>query len=103
MLPAETTRVQHEELIDMVEQYLDRNTADLEAIQANRRPGRPKDKKQDVLEEVVRQEQQEYAHGLEVPDVTNAECVVLLRAWNGDINCISKIKTITVKRDQLNQ
>ncbi|CAG7846926.1 SubName: Full=Uncharacterized protein {ECO:0000313/EMBL:CCA75045.1} [Serendipita indica DSM 11827] len=77
--------------------WLTRHDLALEEEQASRRKGRPKSTKEDKLEEAKRRDAEEYATGLELPDLTDARTVRLFRQWDGsDVNYLSILRLIRV-------
>ncbi|KAG0014239.1 hypothetical protein BGZ81_000581 [Podila clonocystis] len=87
------TREQHHELI---EEYLARFNEEYESLVALHRPGkiRPKAAREDLLLAMMNKERQEYATGFELPDFTSPKNVKILRAWDGDLNSLNRIKLI---------
>ncbi|KAG0344799.1 translation machinery-associated protein 16 [Podila humilis] len=90
---ATLTREQHHELI---EEYLARFHDEYESLVSLHRPGkvRPKAAREDLLLAMMNQERQEYATGFDIPDFTSPKNVKILRAWDGDLNSLNRIKLL---------
>ncbi|KAI9340776.1 hypothetical protein DFJ73DRAFT_549993 [Zopfochytrium polystomum] len=85
---------------ELVQDYISRNDEDIATLEAQRRPGRPKDGKLVMLEMIRAKDQQEYNSGMMIPDITRAFNVKMLRSWEGDYNGISRIRMMEVRADR---
>lgn len=75
-----------------IEAYLSRFDEELDGLRALRRSGRPSTKRQDALEEKLKQEVAEYETGFKVPNLCVGENVESLIRWNGTIGGVNNIK-----------
>ncbi|WFD07335.1 translation machinery-associated protein 16 [Malassezia vespertilionis] len=76
--------------------YLGRHQEVLEGLRNEQRPGRPKNKQLSALENLIAVEEQEYYEGVEVPDLTNAANVELLREWKGDPQALPNFRFVRI-------
>lgn len=76
--------------------FLTRHNDELQELKADRRPGRPPQKREIELKEIVAKELQEYNEGLELPDFTNATNVKLLREWQGDPQALPLFRMVRI-------
>ncbi|KAF2838620.1 hypothetical protein M501DRAFT_934552 [Patellaria atrata CBS 101060] len=83
-----------DEIKDIIQQYLKRNDAEIEALKAERRLGRPASNRQTLLEQQRALEQKEYVSGLWLPDLEDENNLNLLRNWNGEWVHLSTMKYI---------
>ncbi|KAF9430284.1 hypothetical protein BGZ94_007553 [Podila epigama] len=90
------TREQHHELI---EEYLARFNEEYESLIALHRPGkvRPKAAREDLLLALMNKERQEYETGFEIPDFSSPKNVKVLRAWDGDLNSLNRIRLLRLR------
>ena len=97
-LPPDVESLSLSELHDLVRDvWLTRHDLALQEEQASRRKGRPKSAKEDKLEEAKRRDAEEYATGLELPDLTDAGTVRLFREWeDGDVSYLSILRLIRI-------
>ncbi|KAJ2752398.1 translation machinery-associated protein 16 [Coemansia nantahalensis] len=83
------------ELAALVAEYLRRNDAEIEALEAKAAGGRALALRESLLVQNDKAERNEARiGGIDVPDVTNAALVRTLRAWDGDLNSTTTIKLI---------
>ncbi|KAG0263047.1 hypothetical protein DFQ27_001979 [Actinomortierella ambigua] len=84
------------EMHQLIDEYLARNNEELEQLKALHRPGkvRPKAAREDLLAALIEREHKEYVSGIEIPDFTSPKNVKLLRAWEGDMNSVKRIRMI---------
>ncbi|KAG7663578.1 TMA16 [[Candida] subhashii] len=88
-----------EEIKQFIELFLTRFDDELEELRANRRPGRPATNRQQILEEKVKHDQQIYATGIKVPDLSDIETVKRLKLWNGTTGGATVMKFIHISED----
>ena len=88
-----------EEIKQFIELFLTRFDDELEELRANRRPGRPATNRQQILEEKVKHDQQIYATGIKVPDLSDIETVKRLKLWNGTTGGATVMKFIHISGD----
>ncbi|KAI9102820.1 translation machinery-associated protein 16 [Phlyctochytrium arcticum] len=97
-LPEELPAATPEVVYDVIEQYIQRNSDEVERIQSTLRKNRPSPPKLDMLQALAKKDEQEYINGIEIPLLLDQKNVTILRAWDGDYNGISRIKMVTVRR-----
>ncbi|KAJ1878015.1 translation machinery-associated protein 16 [Coemansia sp. RSA 486] len=86
------------ELVLLLDLYLDRHKEQLEELQAKKDLGRLLSPKEALFLENVKTERKEAEMaGLEVPDLTSTAMVKYLRTWDGDLNSVTDIKLVKVK------
>ncbi|CAO3632222.1 unnamed protein product [Cunninghamella blakesleeana] len=82
---------------ELINMYLTRHDEELETLRNQRSTTkRPKSSREHLLEATLTSDKDEYRSGFELPDITNGKVVKLLRAWDGDTNSMTRIKTIKV-------
>ena len=86
----------------LIENYLGRFDAELEALQSERRPGRPPSNRQLALEQIKKQEQHIYDTGYRIPNLLDENTVALLKKWNGTSGGISAFQYISITKDMQN-
>eukprot|EP01106_Pelomyxa_sp_JSP_P017989 TRINITY_DN780_c0_g1_i1.p1 TRINITY_DN780_c0_g1~~TRINITY_DN780_c0_g1_i1.p1 ORF type:complete len:175 (+),score=9.68 TRINITY_DN780_c0_g1_i1:41-565(+) len=84
-----------EDVRRFTESYLDEKASVLEELRRSVKPGHvvtsSKHNKMYTLQTTLEEERQQFKlHGLEVPDLTNPECVTALLEWKGDYEHISQ-------------
>ena len=80
------------ELRSFISTYIDRNDSELETLVSERRAGRPKSSRQDLLERAKDSERSEYRSGFKVPVMDDLLNLEELRHWRGDVGGLQKIK-----------
>ncbi|CAO3631589.1 unnamed protein product [Cunninghamella echinulata] len=89
---------------ELINMYLVRHDEELETLKEQRSvTKRPKSSREHLLEASLTSDKDEYRSGFELPDLTNGKVVKLLRAWDGDTNSMSRIKTILVSMPMENK
>ncbi|KAI8924591.1 hypothetical protein BC831DRAFT_464756 [Entophlyctis helioformis] len=99
-MPDDKPALSDADLHDIVTDYINRNDDEIDKLhkQHQARKERPKPTKLDILEALRAKDSLEYSHGtIEVPALTDARTVELLKAWDGDHNSMSSIKKIRVR------
>ncbi|TPX72663.1 hypothetical protein SpCBS45565_g00057 [Spizellomyces sp. 'palustris'] len=100
-LPEDISIATNELVHDIIKQYIARNEEELAEIRGKLRQGRPRPSRLDLLENLKSKDEQEYINGIEIPVLTDAKNVTILRAWEGDYNGIDRIKVVVVRRPGL--
>ena len=72
------------EIQNLVQTYISRNDDEIETQKAERRSGRPKSSREELLVKQRDTEEKEYEAGFWLPALSDAETVVFLREWNGE-------------------
>ncbi|SPO44500.1 uncharacterized protein PSANT_02185 [Moesziomyces antarcticus] len=76
--------------------FLTRHEDELQELKAERRPGRPPHKRELEIKELMAKENQEYLEGFELPDLTSATNVKLLRDWQGDPQALPLFRMVRI-------
>jgi len=85
---------------EAITQYINRNSDELTRLKSERRPGRPPSTREDLLNNMLKQEEDEYKSGFEIPDLQDEKNVEALQEWTGEWNTMmSRIKFVRVARD----
>ncbi|KAJ3039546.1 hypothetical protein HDV00_012122 [Rhizophlyctis rosea] len=83
---------------DIIQQYIGRNDEEIAKLRATLRKNRPRPARLDLLETLRAKDLQEYAtSGIDMPNLTDAKNLNLLRSWEGDYNNMDNIKTVRVR------
>jgi translation machinery-associated protein 16 len=88
-----------EEVQDLIETFLERNSEEYEAVKAARRPGRPAAAREEALKTLEAQEKHEYEVGFWVPDLGDADNVKAFKEWKGKWIGLNIIKFVRVAKD----
>ncbi|KAH8919460.1 hypothetical protein BT69DRAFT_1337269 [Atractiella rhizophila] len=104
----EKSRLSLQELHELLQQYIHRNTEELTKLQKERRPGRPKGKREVEIEMAVSRDTEEGRSGFLLPDLTDSWCVQLCRQWiddplNGDPSFLPRIKLIRISTSHIEE
>jgi translation machinery-associated protein 16 len=83
----------------MIEDYLGRDDEELAKLKADRRPGRPANNRQALLEQNQATEQDEYASGFWVPDLEDAENLKKLKDWSGQWSGLATLKFARISKE----
>ncbi|OUM63827.1 hypothetical protein PIROE2DRAFT_9563, partial [Piromyces sp. E2] len=78
-VPEERNNLTLEELTNAIERYINRNDEEIENITSGLRKGRPTPPRLTLLKALKKKEQEEFDHGMFVPDLTIAKNVKTLR------------------------
>ncbi|KAG0146819.1 hypothetical protein CROQUDRAFT_43788, partial [Cronartium quercuum f. sp. fusiforme G11] len=93
-----------EELHQLVQDFIQRHSVDLENERKLRRPGRPKSSNQERMEIDQEIEEAEYKTGFVLPDLTCFQSVKLLRQWcenlNGDPSFLPRLRLIRIFKNE---
>ncbi|ORX53889.1 hypothetical protein BCR36DRAFT_323322 [Piromyces finnis] len=95
-VPEGKGRLTLEELTNAIEKYIDRNNEEIENITASLRKGRVAPPRLTLLKALKKKEQEEFDHGMFVPDLTIVKNVETLRKWKNDWNSIKLIRLVKV-------
>ncbi|KAF2260970.1 hypothetical protein CC78DRAFT_380473 [Lojkania enalia] len=82
-----------------IEGYLNRDSEELAALSAERRPGRPPSTRLTSLKQNQVQEQGEYTSGFWLPDLEDKSNLQKLNDWNGQWSSLSTIKFVRIAKD----
>ncbi|KAI9728391.1 MAG: hypothetical protein M1828_003791 [Chrysothrix sp. TS-e1954] len=81
-----------EEIHKSIQNYIGRHDENLEQLQAERRPGRPPTKQQEVLQQRKQSEKGEYLSGLWMPLMTDTKNLEALEEWNQEWTALGTMK-----------
>ncbi|GMM31463.1 Tma16 protein [Martiniozyma asiatica (nom. inval.)] len=87
-----------DEIHDLLQTWISRSDEEIENLTAERRPGRPKPKKLEQLEDVRKKENHMYETGMKVPDMRDRNTMMLLNEWKGDHGGLTAMKHILLKK-----
>ncbi|KAK4612090.1 Translation machinery-associated protein 16 [Fulvia fulva] len=88
-----------EEMKDLVAQFLQRHDEELNALKAERRPGRPASNRQSLLEQAVKAEAQEFVSGFWLPNLQDVETLQKLDEWKGLWLGLGSLRFLRVQKD----
>jgi translation machinery-associated protein 16 len=80
-------------------EYVDRNSSELEEIQAARRPGRPPGLREVLLREQRDADEREFEAGYWMPDVTDPATLEAIKRWNGRWVMLNTMGFVRVTRE----
>lgn len=80
----------------LIEEFISRDDDDLEELKSKRRANRPPTGRQQLLQHKRDLEMDEFRAGFLCPDLTDAENVIFLRAWNQTFGALSTLKLIRI-------
>ncbi|KAI5205938.1 hypothetical protein E4T38_04021 [Aureobasidium subglaciale] len=83
------------EVHDAIARYLHREDETLATIKGERRSGRPKSTRQNLIEQQQDHEQKEHESGLWIPDMQNESNLTKLSNWKGEwmaLSCLSFVR-----------
>ncbi|KAI8064733.1 hypothetical protein BC940DRAFT_305214 [Gongronella butleri] len=84
---------------ELIQAYIERNSEEMEQLQAQRKiTKRPKSQREHLIEATMTSDKDEYRSGMDLPDLTSRKMVQLIREWDGDINGMSRIRTIRLRQ-----
>lgn len=87
------------EIQQLVQDFIAREQEELDEIKAAHRPGRPKSKAEERIQDRVDAEEREYKGGFWMPDLRNEGCVEKLKRWGGQWGGLSTMTYIRVVKD----
>ncbi len=88
-----------EQLAHSFHRYIARDDEEVEALKAQRRPGRPSSSLEDQLRHRIEAEEKEFNSGFWIPDVRDEEGARKLRAWNQDWSSLNTLKFARIGKD----
>lgn len=88
-----------DEMKSFVKDYVYRYSGEIEKLQRERRPGRPKSSRQQKLETLQTSDEQTFLSGYIVPDLSDEANVLRLRAWNGTTGGVTSIRHVKICKD----
>lgn len=81
----------------MLEAFIARDDEELKQLKQRRRPGRPRTKRQDLLQMRRSHEMEVYNGGWKVPDLEDEKNVKMFRNWKGEVGGLVVVKMIELK------
>lgn len=88
-----------QEMQDMVAHFIAREEDELDEIKAAHRPGRPKSKAEERIQDRIDAEEREFKGGFWMPDMRDAACVEKLKRWGGQWGGLSTMTYVRVVKD----
>ncbi|CAI2188438.1 6012_t:CDS:2, partial [Funneliformis geosporum] len=85
------------EVYDLIELYIARNDDDISKFDSPKSVHKTKSSKKFLLDALKLKEKREYMEGFEIPNLLDPKNIKILRQWDGDINSMSRIKTIRIE------
>ncbi len=79
--------------------YIQRHQDELEQFEKERRPGRPRSNREDLLRQKVDAEGKEYDSGFWIPNVMDADTAKDLKDWSGDWASLATLKFVRIAHD----
>ena len=83
----------------LIEKYIQRDDEELEALKAERRPGRPPSNREVLLKQKQAAEVGEYTSGFWVPALEDAKNIEALKEWDGRWTNLNTLNFIRVAKD----
>lgn len=84
---------------ELIETYLDRQSNEIRQLRAEQRPGRPLSKRIDELLLIQKTERAEYeGPGFEMPDLTSGTNLEALKKWDGTRESLDLIRITRVRK-----
>ncbi|GME93352.1 unnamed protein product [Ambrosiozyma monospora] len=93
--------ISNKQLDDLVATFINRNQDEIKKLKDARRPGRPANKKQDLLEMKLKAENDLYETGWKLPVLTEADNVKKFKNWKGEHSGLTSIKFQIFKKKDL--
>lgn len=87
------------EIQQLVEDFIAREQDELDELKAAHRPGRPRSKAEERLQNRIDAEEREFKAGFWMPDLRNEECLTKLKRWGGQWGGMSTMSYIRVVKD----
>lgn len=87
------------EIQEMVENFIARENDELDEVKAVHRPGRPKSKAEERIQDRIDAEEREFKAGFWVPDMRDEGCLERLRRWGGQWGSLSTLTYIRVVKE----
>ncbi|CAK9435706.1 uncharacterized protein LODBEIA_P04320 [Lodderomyces beijingensis] len=87
-----------QDIKNLITRYIEQDKVKLAEMEKSHRKGRPIAAKQKILQEKVKHEEHMFDTGYKVPDLSDAETVKRLRAWNGTTGATTGFKFVFVSR-----
>ena len=85
----------------MESSYLTRHDEEIAELKSQRRPGRPSNTREDLLQQSIITEYQEYdgSGGFWIPNMQDEGSLRMLRGWNGEWIALSTLKYVRLSKD----
>lgn len=79
--------------------YVQRDDEEVAKLEAERRPGRPRSTREDLLKQRIAMEEREYEGGFWIPDMSDTANLELLRNWNGEWTSLNTLKYVRLSKN----
>ncbi|KAK7208481.1 translation machinery-associated protein 16 [Myxozyma melibiosi] len=93
------TAFTEEEIKSMIQEFISRDDAEIQQLQASRRPGRPSSSRQDALQTRREFEMEEFKTGFYVPNLLDKNIVKAFRDWNEEWNGMGLLKFVRIAKE----
>ncbi|MCJ1392974.1 hypothetical protein MMC18_005846 [Xylographa bjoerkii] len=78
--------------------YLERDDEEMARLEDDRRPGRPRSSREDLLKQRMAMDEREYDGGFWMPDMMETTNLKILREWNGEWTQLGTLKYLRIAR-----
>lgn len=85
-----------EEIQQLIEEFIGRENEELNELKAAHRPGRPRSKAEERIQDRVDAEDREFKAGFWMPDLRDEECLKKLERWGGQWGGMSTMTYVRV-------
>ncbi|MCJ1471662.1 hypothetical protein MMC13_000302 [Lambiella insularis] len=82
------------QLLQLIERYINRDDEEVSKLENERRPGRPRSTREDMLKQRITMEKREYEAGFWMPHMTDLPNLEILRRWNGEWTSLNTMKYV---------
>ncbi|MCJ1294284.1 hypothetical protein MMC34_005842 [Xylographa carneopallida] len=82
----------------LIQRYLERDDDELAKLEDERRPGRPRSTREDLLKQRKAMDEREYDGGFWMPDMMEEANLKILREWNSEWTQLGTLKYVRITR-----
>jgi translation machinery-associated protein 16 len=86
-------------LRDLIHGYIHRDDEEIAKFESERRPGRHRSNREDLLKQRIAVEENEYDTGFWIPDMMDATNLGLLKEWTGEWTSLGTMRFVRVPRE----
>ncbi|KAK5105362.1 translation machinery-associated protein 16 [Lithohypha guttulata] len=98
-LAESTAPLSESQLQNLVKEFIGRDDTELAELRAAQRPGRPRSKAEENIQNRIDNESKEFKAGFWVPDVTTEDGLEHLKRWGGSWGGLNTLKFCRVVKD----
>ncbi|MCJ1411709.1 hypothetical protein MMC19_005801 [Ptychographa xylographoides] len=84
---------------ELIKRYLERGDDEYNQLRSERRTGRPRSTREDLLKQRMDMENREYDGGFWAPDMMDLPNLEILRNWNGEWTSLNTLKYVRLSRN----